>query len=58
MSTHATPLRGAARFGHLEIVRFLVENGADVNARNHIDNTPLMAASYHGHAAIVSYLDC
>jgi ankyrin repeat protein len=30
-----TPLRWASLYGHLEVAKLLVENGADVNARDH-----------------------
>ena len=54
-STNSNPL-GAARQRHLDIVRCLVESGADVNARNHFEATPLYVACNHGHLSIVSYL--
>ena len=55
------PLMVAAANGQLNLVKLLVENGAEVNARAHARSmldgmTPLMAASHHGHGAIVQYL--
>ena len=43
-------------FGHLGIVRCLVENGADVNARKNFNDTLLMVACYKGHLDVASYL--
>ena len=54
--TNSTPLRAAAYRGRLDIVSCLVENGADVNARNNFECTPLMVACYHGHMNVVTYL--
>ena len=54
--TNSTPLRAAAYIGRLDIVSCLVENGADVNARNSFENTPLMVACYNGHMNVVTYL--
>ncbi len=42
--------------GLLNIVKYLVENGADVNAFDNLIFTPLMYASYRGHLDIVKYL--
>ena len=36
-----TPLHEAARYGHAEIVEFLVAHGADVNAQDEAGDTPL-----------------
>jgi ankyrin repeat protein len=41
-------LRVAAGNGHLDIVRFLVENGADVN-KSYWNDTPLRVAAGNGH---------
>ena len=41
----ATPLHFAALGGHLELVRRLVERGADVHARTHMLQTPLHFAA-------------
>ena len=39
-----------------EVLRCLVENGADINARENNDNTPLMIASFCGHVNVVTFL--
>jgi ankyrin repeat protein len=39
--------------GHLQIVKYLVENGADIHA---INDRPLRSASKHGYLEIVKYL--
>jgi len=48
-----TPILFATRYGHLRLVRFLVENGANIDQRN-----PLHAASVtnFGNYAVVKYL--
>ena len=43
-------------FGHVEVVRFLVERGADINKANNVGQTPLMIAVRHGHSEIVEIL--
>ena len=42
--------------GHLEIVKYLVENGANINEKNKDGDTPLICASINGHLEIVKYL--
>ena len=39
VGTGSTPLRGAVRDGRIDIINYLVEKGADVNARKNDDNT-------------------
>jgi ankyrin repeat protein len=52
-----SPLWCAARGGHLDTVKLLVELGADVHARNPFYNSPpLGAATYKGHRHVVEYL--
>ncbi len=47
-----TPLMLAATFGHLEIMKYLVENGANLQTRNTYGQTLLMLSLQFG------YLDC
>jgi ankyrin repeat protein len=42
--------------GDLESVRYLLEQGADVNGRNVLGDTPLMAAAHVGSARMVRLL--
>ena len=52
-----TGLHEAARRGHLDAVRLLLEHGADPNARETGDNTyPLHWAAAHGHLEVVRAL--
>ncbi|KNG90903.1 hypothetical protein ANOM_000970 [Aspergillus nomiae NRRL 13137] len=49
-------LNTASVHGHEEIVRFLIERGADVGVSCEHEWTPLHSASSHGHAEIVKLL--
>lgn len=51
-----TPLSGAALMGHLEIVRVLVESGADVEKSDGWGRTPLIWAAGKGHLEVVRFL--
>ncbi|OWZ19125.1 TKL protein kinase [Phytophthora megakarya] len=51
-----TALTLAAEEGHLEIVRLLLDHGANVNTTDSETQTPLMKASYRGHEEIVRLL--
>lgn len=52
-----TPLAWAAvNDTPFEIAKFLIDNGANVNARDHIENTPLHDAAGAGHREIVAML--
>ena len=51
-----TPLHYAASRGSLDIVRFLVENGAFVGAVDFDGQTPLRRAAANGHKEVVRFL--
>jgi hypothetical protein len=51
-----TPLMRAACYNRLEVVRALINNGADVNAVRSDGFTPLLLAIFYGHAAVVRLL--
>ena len=46
-------LTGAVASGHTEIVKWLLQNGADVNYRYGAGYSPLLTAAANGHVAIV-----
>lgn len=49
-------LTWGVHFGHLEIMKLLLQNNADINYRGWDEITPLMAASMEGHVDIARYL--
>ena len=55
-ATGSTPLGDAAFHGNLEIVKLLIDQGADVNATNRDGNTPLIVAAFMCRTEIVQYL--
>jgi len=50
------PLHWAAEKGHLQVVEFLISQGADVNAKNVADETPLHYSAGYGYKDIVKLL--
>jgi hypothetical protein len=52
------PLHLATHYGHLPVVRLLLDHGADVEAvsRNAIGNTALSAAAFGNHFDVVQFL--
>lgn len=52
----STALHWAAYGGQYDVVKYLLEHGADVNAKDNNDRTPLMDAAQEGHLEVVKYL--
>ena len=52
----STPLFLAAGGGRLEGVRYLLDQGADINAREQQGNTALTEATYYGHIEVIKEL--
>ncbi|KAL2713882.1 protein fem-1 CG6966-like isoform X1, partial [Vespula squamosa] len=52
----APPLWCAAAAGHIELVKLLVQRGANVNSTTKTNSTPLRAACFDGHFEIVRFL--
>ena len=52
----ATPLHGASSLGYTEMIQYLVENGAAIDARDRRGCTPLVSAAAWGHKAAVEML--
>jgi len=53
----ATPIHFAAEFGYPEMVRFLIENGANANCQQkYLGNTPLHYAASRAHFDVVEVL--
>lgn len=51
-----TPLSEAACYGELDIVKFLLEQGANPDSQNKHGKTPLFRATYNGHEEVVRFL--
>jgi ankyrin repeat protein len=51
-----TPLIKAAAYGRIEVVKLLLEKGADVNKHNEGGETPLHYAARHGHVKVMEIL--
>ena len=51
-----TSMLMAARYGHLQIVKYLHENGVDINSKNNKNESALFLASFNGHFQVVKYL--
>lgn len=52
----STPLMEASQEGHLELVRFLLEYGANVNAVTQTNDTALTYACENGHTDVAELL--
>lgn len=51
-----TTLHLSAELGHLDCVKFLVKNGAHLESRDWINNTPLILSVKKGHLPCIKYL--
>jgi ankyrin repeat protein len=51
-----TALHSASFQGHLQVVRYLLQHGVDVNDLNSGNDTPLLLASVHGHLDVIQCL--
>lgn len=51
-----TALSEAASQGHIHIVQYLLDNGADPNGLNDTGRSPLWRAAFNGHTAVVKLL--
>ena len=52
-----TALMRAAYSGHLEVVKLLLEAGADLNSKGSDEKTALTMAKERGHVEVVDFLD-
>ena len=55
-SIRVTPLITAAENGHTEIVKLLLDNGAEVDSRDKYGRSALMRAAWYSHDAVVEIL--
>src|SRR6266702_6931569 len=55
-SWFGTPMCAALKMGHLEVARFLLEHGADVDAKNSRGDTPLRTFSWDGPVEVIRLL--
>ncbi|KAL4218204.1 Oxysterol-binding protein-related protein 1 [Mactra antiquata] len=51
-----TPLHLSAYFGHVDVVKILIQNGASVNEVNNLGDTPLHKAAHTGRLDVVTLL--
>ena len=51
-----TPLHSASLEGYLQVVRYLLRHGVDINTRNPANDTPLLLATWQGHLDVVQCL--
>ncbi len=51
-----TPLMRAAYYGKLDVLKFLLEKGADISLTDHRGNTALLHAAWSGHTKVVREL--
>lgn len=53
---HATALHNAASQGHVHVVKWLIKNGAVIDAKDGKEATPLIWAAYFGQTSVINLL--
>jgi len=53
---NSTPLHFSSIYGHLSVVEYLVNQKADISAKDKDNQTPLHVAAANGHLSVVEYL--
>ncbi|XP_025409140.1 myotrophin-like [Sipha flava] len=56
VSNGRTMLHKACDYGHLDIVEYLIQNGADINKKDNFGITPLLCALWENHLRVAKYL--
>ncbi|XP_015374244.1 PREDICTED: myotrophin-like [Diuraphis noxia] len=56
VSNGRTMLHKACDYGHLDIVEYLIQNGADINKKDNFGITPLLCALWENHFKVAKYL--
>ena len=46
----------ASNYGKLDVVKFLADNGANIDEKNVYENTSLILASMNGHIDVIKFL--
>lgn len=50
------PIHVASKHNNINIIKLLLDNGANINAINHWKTTPLMYAYVYGHLEVIRFL--
>ncbi len=58
MMLQGTPLHLAAEMGHLPVVQYLCEQGANKEAKNDLGRTPLLCAVQYGKKGLLPVVQC
>ncbi|CAN0188599.1 unnamed protein product [Ectocarpus fasciculatus] len=56
-AVQATPLMQACRYGHVEVVKYLLDHGADFSIKDRTGTNPLQVAIHCGHAEVAACVD-
>lgn len=50
------PIHIASKYKNIDIIKLLLDNGANVNAVDYWKTTPLMFAGFYGHPEVIKFL--